>query len=268
MALAARQKLSSGEAREDVSSARELHDATTGGCMRQYFVVLAILLSIGIAFGQTFGSIAGAVTDPSGTVVPNAQITVTNTATGVSRSTKTDSAGIYEVPDLVPGPYAVKVTMSGFEPMTSSLLIQVQQAARVDFALVVGQASQSIQVSSTAAVLNTENVTVGTVIENQRIVDLPLNGRDYFQLVALAPNVTYGFAPASQAASREGGSVPQSRFRRSASGRHGRITRWTASPIPTSTSTCTFCCRLWTRSRSLRYKAEYTPPNLAARRAK
>src|SRR5215469_13579465 len=193
---------------ELVLSEKTVHRQTAfrgGFVMRQYSVFLTLLIASGIASAQTSGSISGAVSDPSGAVVASAPIVVTNTATNVSRSTTTDSAGIYTVPDLVPGPYSVRVNMAGFQPMTTNVSVQVQQAVRVDFALVVGQASQTIEVSSTAAALDTENGTVGTVIENQRINDLPLNGRDYFQLVALSPNVTYGFAPAAQASSREGG---------------------------------------------------------------
>ena len=84
--------------------------------------------------------------------------------------------------------------------------LQVQQTARVDFALRVGQSTQTVEVSGLAALLTTEKATVGTVIEEKRIMDLPLNGRNFFSLVALSPNVTYGFTPAAQAAGRQGGS--------------------------------------------------------------
>jgi hypothetical protein len=70
----------------------------------------------------------------------------------------------------------------------------------------VGQSTQTVEVAANAAALTTENATVGTVIEEQRIEDLPLNGRNFWQLVALSPNVTYGFTPAAQASGREGGS--------------------------------------------------------------
>jgi hypothetical protein len=76
---------------------------------------------------------------------------------------------------------------------------------RVDFALEVGQTAESIEVSATAAMMATENATVGTVIENRRIVELPLNGRNFLQLVALSPNVTYGFATPGQVSGRQGG---------------------------------------------------------------
>jgi hypothetical protein len=73
--------------------------------------------------------------------------------------------------------------------------LQVQQTARVDFNLVIGQAAQTVQVSASGALLTTENAAVGTVIEEKRIVDLPLNGRNFFSLVSLSPGVTVGLRP-------------------------------------------------------------------------
>ena len=81
----------------------------------------------------------------------------------------------------------------------SGLELQVQQNARVDFTLQLGQSSQSVIVSAGAPLLTTEDATVGSVIENKRIVELPLNGRNYLQLVSLAPNVSTGFSSQGQA---------------------------------------------------------------------
>jgi hypothetical protein len=174
--------------------------------MRQVAMALAAAcLLMNTVSAQTFGGITGEVKDSSGAIMPSVAITVTNTGTNAARSVVTNASGIYNVPDLVPGTYQIKVSASGFQQMVSTVEIQVQQVARVDFTLTVGQATQTIEVSASAASLTTENATVGTVIENQRINDLPLNGRDYFQLVALSPNVNYGFAAAAQASGREGG---------------------------------------------------------------
>ncbi len=82
----------------------------------------------------------------------------------------------------------------------------MQQTARVDFVLTVGQATETIEVSAGAALLSTENATIGTVIDGARIAEMPLNGRSYFSLVALSPNVTTGFVAAAQASGRLGGS--------------------------------------------------------------
>ncbi len=173
--------------------------------MRQVVLILGLCLPFGIAYGQTFGQITGEVRDPSGAVVASAAVTATNVATNVARDTTTNQAGVYTFPDLIPATYQVKVTAPGFQVTTSTVEIQVQQTARVDFTLNVGQATQTVEVSAAAAALTTESATVGTVIAQKTINDLPLNGRNFLQLVAVAPNVSYGFAAASQASSREGG---------------------------------------------------------------
>ncbi|HYW41859.1 MAG TPA: carboxypeptidase-like regulatory domain-containing protein [Bryobacteraceae bacterium] len=160
-----------------------------------------------IAFAQTGGQITGEVRDPSGALVPNASVTVTNTATNAARSTQTNASGLYSFPDLTPGMYEVKVAVPGFANMVKAgIELQVQDVARVDFALAVGQATQTIEVAANAALLTTESATVGTVIDGARIAEMPLNGRNYLSLVALSPNVTTGFVPAAQAAGRLGGS--------------------------------------------------------------
>jgi hypothetical protein len=165
---------------------------------------LAVIVPIS---AQTGGQITGEVKDSSGAFMPGASVTVTNTATNVARATTSNSAGIYSFPDLTPGVYQVKVVAPGFEVVVkTNVVLQVQQTERVDFQLAVGQAIQTIEVGANAALLATENATIGTVIEQRSIVDLPLNGRSFFSLVALSPNVTYGFTPAQQASSRLGGS--------------------------------------------------------------
>lgn len=158
-------------------------------------------------FAQTGGQITGEVKDQSGAMVPDATVTVTNAETNVARNTTTNSAGLYSFPSLTPGKYHVKVVASGFQAaITNDIELQVQQTARIDFSLTVGQATQTLEVAANAALLATENATVGTVIEEKRIMDLPLNGRSFFSLVALSPNVAYGFVPAAQAGGRLGGS--------------------------------------------------------------
>jgi hypothetical protein len=166
-----------------------------------------LCLSISVALAQTGGSITGEVKDQTGAVAPNAAVTVTNSQTNVARSTTTNSAGIYSFPDLTPGIYQVKVAAPGFETIVkTNIELQVQQTARVDFNLSLGQTSNTVEVNASAALLTTENATVGTVIEEKRISELPLNGRNFFSLVALAPNVAFGFLPAQQASGRLGGS--------------------------------------------------------------
>ena len=175
--------------------------------MRQLLLLVGLCLSAGFVSAQTFGEITGEVKDPSGAVAPNAPVTATNIATNAIRSTVTNLAGIYSFPALIPGNYQVKVEASGFQSVVrSNIELQIQQTARVDFTLVVGATSQTVEVSGAAQLLSTESATVGTVIEQKSIVELPLNGRNFLQLVALSPNVSYGFAAPAQAAGRQGGS--------------------------------------------------------------
>src|SRR5260370_1103780 len=175
--------------------------------MRRLVLVIGFLcLSLGVVLAQTGGTITGEVKDQSGAVVPNVCITATNTATNVARNTQTNTSGIYSFPGLVPGRYQVKASAGGFQTsVTNDIELQVQQTARVDFALTLGAATQTVEVAANAALLATENATVGTVIDGARIMELPLNGRNFFSLVALSPNVTYGFTAAAQASGRLGG---------------------------------------------------------------
>src|SRR5713101_8241504 len=101
--------------------------------MRQLFVLLGLCLPIGIVSAQTFGEITGEVKDQSGAVAPNASVTATNTATNASRTTRSNEAGIYSFPALLPGPYQIKVEAPGFQLVVrSNIELQVQQTARVD----------------------------------------------------------------------------------------------------------------------------------------
>jgi hypothetical protein len=170
-------------------------------------VVLAWSLVAGqVAFAQTFGSIDGEARDVTGAAVAGVTVSATNKGTNAARSAITNDAGAYSFPSLAPGAYTLRAEKPGFKTVVrNEIELQVQLAARVDFELQVGQVSESIEVRADAALLVTDNATVGTVIENKRIVELPLNGRNYLQLVSLAPNVSTGFAGQGQAGARQGG---------------------------------------------------------------
>jgi hypothetical protein len=158
-------------------------------------------------FSQTgTGDISGSVTDSSGAVVSGATVTVSNPATGFSRVLKTNDQGLYSAPALIPGSYTVKVEMQGFQAQTrSNVLLQVGQTAVIDFSLAVGNVAEVIEVTGGAPVLETETTSVGTVIENKRIVELPLNGRNYLQLASLIPGATTNGPASSQGQQRMGG---------------------------------------------------------------
>jgi len=159
-----------------------------------------------VAFGQTLGEITGQVTDSTGAAVPGAAVTLINIATNATRSTVSTDAGVYTFPSVPPGFYNIKTEHTGFKTAASNNVeVQVQQTVRLDVTLQVGQVSESVEVSAAADLLQSENLAIGTVIENKGVVELPLNGRQYLNLVALSANVNT-LAPASgQAGSREGG---------------------------------------------------------------
>lgn len=156
---------------------------------------------------QTQGEITGVITDSGGAVVPGVAVTVTNAATNATRKATTNDSGVYSFPALQPGTYSIKVEQTGFKAISQAdVQLQIQQTARLDFTLEVGNVTEIVEVQGgSGALMTTENATVGTVIENKRIVDLPLNGRNFLQLVATAPNVSFGFASAGQSGSRQGG---------------------------------------------------------------
>src|SRR5713226_8272217 len=128
-------------------------------------IVGLLVLAAAPVSAQTFGEITGTVTDPSGAVVTGAGITVTNVATHQIRTVQSNQAGNYTVPFLVPGVYDIHAEMAGFKRAErKGLTLQVSDVARVDFALEVGEITQAVEVTATAALLSTESTATGTVI--------------------------------------------------------------------------------------------------------
>src|SRR6266567_4224400 len=171
-------------------------------------ITLCALLALSAAglFGQTFGEFTGRVSDVTGAAVPGAALTLTSVSTNASRSTTSTQSGDYSLPSVPPGMYNLRVEHQGFKASVSTNVeLQVQQTVRLDFTLQVGALSESIEVAASADQLQQENATVGTVIENRDIVQLPLNGRNYLNLVALAANVNTISPASGQAGSRQGG---------------------------------------------------------------
>src|SRR5580704_14367538 len=125
-------------------------------------------------------SLTGEVRDPTGAMVVTAKVTARNTGTNLSHSTVTDSAGIFMIPALQPGSYDISVESPGFnKDLRSGILLQVAQTARVDFALKLGSAAETVNVVESAPVTETETASTGQVIENKKVVELPLNGRQF-----------------------------------------------------------------------------------------
>src|SRR5581483_3097345 len=171
-------------------------------------LLLAALFSFCVngLYGQTFGEITGRVTDPSGAVLPGVSLTLTNVNTNAVRKVVTTDAGVYAFPFVAPGPYRLTTQAPGFKAWSSEAFeVQIQQVVRQDVVLEVGQASQTIEVSANADLLQSETASIGTVIGNKTVAELPLNGRNYLNLVALSPNVNTLSPGAGQAGSRQGG---------------------------------------------------------------
>ena len=152
------------------------------------------------------GDITGTISDATGAAVAGASITLTNNATGAERHVVSNDAGVYSLPALPPGNYSLRVETRGFRTeQRRDIQLQVGQVARLDFALQVGNVSETIEVAGGAPILETEDSTIGTVIENRRIIDLPLNGRNYLQLASLIPGATTNGPASSQGQQRMGG---------------------------------------------------------------
>jgi hypothetical protein len=147
------------------------------------------------AFAQTteLGTITGTVLDPAGAVIPNANVKVTNAATNVARDTTTDSSGTFAARSLVPGNYKVEVSAPSFATqIQDNIRLNVSATVALTFSLTVGQLTQQVEVQAQAALLQTEESSVGTTISNTQMVELPLNGRDFNDLTKLGAGAVRG----------------------------------------------------------------------------
>jgi hypothetical protein len=147
------------------------------------------------AFGQGFrATIVGRVTDQSGAVVSKVKIIVTNIGTNESRTAETNDTGDYTVPQLVPGEYTLTAEQTGFrKEVVRRIVLETNQQLRVDVVLTTGAITEQVEVQGVAPLVISENASLGNVVDQKKVVELPLNGRDYLQLAQLQPNV---FAPA------------------------------------------------------------------------
>jgi hypothetical protein len=175
------------------------------------FISMLVALTVLVAPGRAQNAAAqlsGRITDPTGAVIPSAGITVRNTDTGVSRNTTSNDAGFYAVPSLDPGNYDVVVQHQGFKPMRrAGVQLHVNQASELNFALAVGDVNDTITVKADAPLLESTEGALGAVVDNAKVLNLPLNGRDPFDLVLLTPG--------TQAYSRgilPGNNIPLSNF--------------------------------------------------------
>jgi hypothetical protein len=152
-----------------------------------------LLFSIAI-FGQNIrGTILGTVRDESGGVIRGAKITATHLATGLVRDETSNDLGEYVFTQLPVGNYTVTAEESGFKKVQrENLVLQVEDKLRVDIVLTVGAVTETIAVESAAPVINTDSATVGNVVDNKKVTELPLNGRNFLQLNLLVPGANQG----------------------------------------------------------------------------
>jgi hypothetical protein len=159
-------------------------------------IALGLLVAGAQLFAQvTTGTILGYVRDSTGAAVPRATISVKETSKGTSVEYQTNEDGAYTAPFLSPGTYQITVQKAGFKPQASKPFeLQVDQRARIDFDLQVGEVTESVEVTASAPLVRSESAELGQVITEKPIRELPLNGRNFAQLVYLAPNITPGQA--------------------------------------------------------------------------
>jgi hypothetical protein len=160
--------------------------------LRAWSAAIGILLACLPLFSQAnFGRILGTITDHSGGVIAGATVTIFDTQRGISRTLTTDDAGEYVAPSLLPGTYTVRAETTGFKTHErSGILLEVGRDVRVDLSLQPGVQSEKITITSTLPMLQTTNATLGGTLSNETINDLPLNGRNYQNLLPLRPGVT------------------------------------------------------------------------------
>jgi len=149
------------------------------------FALLALLAACcgaGLRAQTTTAEITGKVTDSSGGAVAGAAVTVVNVETGTRRETVSNESGLYVALSLQPGTYRIDVQKEGFRTVSrSGITLQVDQTARLEFVLEVGAITESIQVEASAPLLEQDTSALGQVMDNTKIVNIPLNGRSPFR---------------------------------------------------------------------------------------
>lgn len=171
-----------------------------------FWLILMLLLAVFPAAAQsTSATVSGLVLDTGGRVIVGADIEMVNDATGIRYPGVTNSDGIYDIPNLPPGPYRLQVSKSGFKTLIKpDIVLRTQDALAINFTLPVGAALETVTVTGGTSSLNTESAAVSTVIDRQFVENLPLNGRSFNTLLQLTPGVVIAQQPAGSG----GGTAP------------------------------------------------------------
>ena len=163
----------------------------TGLAMLFAAILAVVTLGVSPLHAQSsYGSIVGTVTDASGAVVPGATVTVTNVGTSEKRTQKADAAGNFRFVNLTPANYKIQVEMTNYKrTVRDAIPVQIDQAVRVDVALQVGSATEIVEVTTQAPLIETDSGTLGSQVEGKTVEEMPLNGRNTMNLIALVPGV-------------------------------------------------------------------------------
>jgi hypothetical protein len=155
-----------------------------------FCVVIVLTTSLSLHAQSTSGTVDGTVVDSTGAVVAGAQVTLTNTGTQEKRSQPTGAEGLYSFVNVIPGDYRIDIEKAGFKHFArTNVAVQVNQETHIDASLPVGQTSETVEVTAETPLLQAETSSLGQVVEERKANELPLNGRNIFNLVSIAPSV-------------------------------------------------------------------------------
>ncbi len=155
-----------------------------------FFVACIVMISQPVWAQSTYGTVTGSVTDSSGAAIADAQVTLTNLGTSEKRNQSTGSDGLYTFVNLFAGKYKVDAEKAGFKRTTrTDIVVEVQQTYRIDLTMQVGEMTQSVEVSGETPLLQSETSSLGEIVDEREATELPLNGRNIFNLAFIAPSV-------------------------------------------------------------------------------
>ena len=171
-------------------------------CLPGFLLALLLLSPISAIAQSTSAALSGTVADSTGAVIPNAKIVLRNTDTGAEQTTSTGGAGTYSITNILPGIYSINVTKSGFKAtQRDRFTLLVNQTLSLNFTLPIGSEQQTVTITGDVSTVQSTTAELGTVITTRSVSDLPLNGRNFTQLLTLTP----GVSPVSVGQNRSGG---------------------------------------------------------------
>jgi outer membrane receptor protein involved in Fe transport len=189
---------------------KRAHFASSQNVTRMIGIIFLLCAACAVEAQVESGKIVGTVKDASGAIISAATITVTQTQTNAERKITSNSQGEYVVTELKPGIYTVKAERQGFKTaVESAFKLDINQVVRVDFSLVVGSVQEKMVVTAAEPLVESETSSIGQVIDESRVHELPLNGRDFIQLAYLSPGVNMGPASTGSTGNVQQGDIPE-----------------------------------------------------------